>query len=285
MFDINTRILGLVGYPLGHSMSPLLHNSTIKERGLNYIYLPFQVEEERLREVIEGLKALNFRGINITIPYKKKVLPLLDSITPQAVRIGSVNTIVNEENILTGYNTDFTGLIRMIKEDGGFDIRGKKVLIIGAGGTASTAGTAVLSEGAAAVYLLNRTSAKGEKLVEKWRKDYPDTVLKAGPLEPIYYNSFIKEIELLIDTTPVGMAPKIDEQPVIAASSLHSNMLVVDLVYNPEKTTLLKAAEKAGAAGLNGMGMLLYQGIESFKLWTGYEIDPGEWRKLTKSAK
>lgn len=285
MFDINTRILGLVGYPLGHSISPLLHNSTIKERGLNYIYLPFQVEEERLREVIEGLKALNFRGINITIPYKKKVLPLLDSIAPQAVRIGSVNTIVNEENILTGYNTDFTGLIRMIKEDGGFDIRGKKVLIIGAGGTASTAGTAVLSEGAAAVYLLNRTSAKGEKLVEKWRKDYPDTVLKAGPLEPIYYNSFIKEIELLIDTTPVGMAPKIDEQPVIAASSLHSNMLVVDLVYNPEKTTLLKAAEKAGAAGLNGMGMLLYQGIESFKLWTGYEIDPGEWRKLTKSAK
>ena len=285
MFDINTRILGLVGYPLGHSISPLLHNSTIKERGLNYIYLPFQVEEERLREVIEGLKALNFRGINITIPYKKKVLPLLDSIAPQAVRIGSVNTIVNEENILTGYNTDFTGLIRMIKEDGGFDIRGKKVLIIGAGGTASTAGTAVLSEGAAAVYLLNRTSAKGEKLVEKWRKDYPDTVLKAGPLEPIYYNSFIKEIELLIDTTPVGMAPEIDEQPVITASSLHSNMLVVDLVYNPEKTTLLKAAEKAGAAGLNGMGMLLYQGIESFKLWTGYEIDPGEWRKLTKSAK
>jgi len=285
VFDINTRILGLVGYPLGHSISPLLHNSTIKERGLNYIYLPFQVEEERLREVIEGLKALNFRGINITIPYKKKVLPLLDSIAPQAVRIGSVNTIVNEENILTGYNTDFTGLIRMIKEDGGFDIRGKKVLIIGAGGTASTAGTAVLSEGAAAVYLLNRTSAKGEKLVEKWRKDYPDTVLKAGPLEPIYYNSFIKEIELLIDTTPVGMAPEIDEQPVITASSLHSNMLVVDLVYNPEKTTLLKAAEKAGAAGLNGMGMLLYQGIESFKLWTGYEIDPGEWRKLTKSAK
>lgn len=184
MFDINTRILGLVGYPLGHSISPLLHNSSIKKLGLNYIYLPFQVEEERLREAIEGLKALNFRGVNVTIPYKKKVLALLDSIDPQAARIGSVNTIVNDEGLLKGYNTDFDGLIRMIREDGNFDIKGKKVLIIGAGGTASTAGTAVLSEGASAVYLLNRNSEKAEELLKKWREDYPDAYLKAGPLEP-----------------------------------------------------------------------------------------------------
>lgn len=285
MIDINTKILGLLGYPLGHSISPLLHNSTIKELGLNYIYLPFQVSEERLLDAIKGLKALNFRGINVTIPYKEKILPFLDSIEPQADRIGSVNTIVNENNFLIGYNTDITGLIRMIKEDGDFDIKGKNVLIIGAGGTARTAGIATLSEGAAAVYILNRTREKGEKLIEEWRKVYPEVVMEAGPLESLYYKDLIKGIDLLIDTTPVGMTPNIDVPPVMDSTYLHSNMLVVDLVYNPEKTSLLKAAEKVGADRINGLGMLLYQGIESFKLWTGYEIEPERWKKIIKSER
>lgn len=280
MVDLNTGVLGLVGYPLSHSISPLLHNHTIKEENLNYIYLPFPVEPEKFADALIGFRAINVRGLNLTIPYKEKVLPYLDRLDSLAARIGAVNTIVNDNGIFAGYNTDITGLARMIRDDGNFSIKDKKVLLIGAGGAARAAGISVLSEGAAKLYILNRTIDKGSKLVEEWKKFYPTVELKALPLDPLYYEPFIKEVDLLIDTTPVGMAPYSEVAPVISSEYLNKNMLVVDLVYNPRETSLLKAAKKAGAKCLNGMGMLIYQGIESFKLWTGYEINPRTWWNL-----
>lgn len=284
MIDINTKILGLIGYPLGHSISPLLHNHTINDMNeLNYVYLPFQVEPEKFNNIINGIKAMkNLRGFNVTIPYKEKIISFLNNIDPLAARIGAVNTVVNVNGILTGYNTDLSGLIRMIRDDGNFEIKGKTVLIIGAGGAARAAGISVLSEGASRVYLLNRTTSKLDILYKEWEGYYPEIKVIVGPLEPDFYDSFINSVDLLIDTTPVGMSPNIDMFPVIRTNFLHSNMLVVDLVYNPKKTTLIKAADEVGAKTLNGMGMLLYQGIESFKIWTGYEIDPESWWRVVE---
>lgn len=282
MVDINTGILGLVGYPLGHSLSPLLHNATIEKEKLNYIYLPFPVEEKKFAAAMEGFRAINVRGLNITIPYKEAVIPFLDKVDPLAARIGAVNTIVNEEGVFTGYNTDLAGLIRMIREDGNFNIGGKKVMLAGAGGAARAAGIGILEEGAAGLYVLNRNYTKAEKLAEEWREYYPEIEIKALPLEAEAYKSLIGEVELLIDSTPVGMAPQTDTAPVIPGEYLHEDMLVVDLVYNPRETCLLKAAKEAGAKTLDGLGMLIYQGIEAFRLWTGHEAEPVNWWKLVK---
>ena len=282
MVDVNTGILGLIGYPLGHSLSPLLHNNTIEREGLNYIYLPFPVARDKFPAAMAGFRAINVRGLNVTIPYKEEVISYLDRVDPLAARIGAVNTIVNEEGVFTGYNTDLAGLIRMIREDGNFNIGGKKVMLAGAGGAARAAGIGILEEGAAGLYVLNRNYTKAEKLAEEWREYYPEIEIKALPLEAEAYKSLIGEVELLIDSTPVGMAPQTDTAPVIPGEYLHEDMLVVDLVYNPRETCLLKAAKEAGAKTLDGLGMLIYQGIEAFRLWTGHEVDPVNWWKLVK---
>ena len=233
MVDINTGILGLVGYPLGHSLSPLLHNSSIEKEKLNYVYLAFPVTGDKFPAAMAGFRAINVRGLNVTIPYKEEVISYLDRVDPLAARIGAVNTIVNEEGVFTGYNTDLAGLIRMIREDGNFNIGGKKVMLAGAGGAARAAGIGILEEGAAGLYVLNRNYTKAEKLAEEWREYYPEIEIKALPLEAEAYKSLIGEVELLIDSTPVGMAPQTDTAPVIPGEYLHEDMLVVDLVYNP----------------------------------------------------
>lgn len=282
MVDINTGILGIVGYPLGHSLSPLLHNSSIEKEKLNYIYLPFPVARDKFPAAMAGFRAINVRGLNITIPYKEEVISYLDRVDPLAARVGAVNTIVNDGGVFAGYNTDLPGLIRMIKEDGDFVIKGKKVMLIGAGGAARAAGIGVLEEGAASLYVLNRNLPKAEKLAEEWKQYYPEIEIKALALEAEAYKSYIEEVELLIDSTPVGMLPQKEVAPVIPGEFLHEGMLVVDLVYNPRETCLLKAAKEAGAKTLDGLGMLIYQGIEAFRLWTGHEVDPADWWELVK---
>lgn len=269
MIDINTKILGLMGYPLAHSLSPRLHNYYIKEHDLNYIYLPFEVKQENFADAVAGLKAINFRGVNITIPYKEKIIDYLDSISEQAQHIGAVNTVVNENGCLSGYNTDAPGFIRMLKEDGGFDIEEKKAVIIGAGGASKAVGFALCKNGIKEILLLNRTPARANELVEIWQEIYPDVIMNYGGLKDDSYKEIFKKFHLIIDTTPVGMAPETDVKPVISPQYLHSDLLIVDLVYNPLETVLIREAKKLGARTLNGMSMLLYQGIESFSLWTG----------------
>ncbi len=282
MIDVRTKILGLIGYPLGHSLSPLLHNHSLMENGLNYVYLSFPIEPDNLEKGLEGLKALKFRGVNVTIPYKERVIPFLDEFDQVAEEAGAVNTIVNNEGILTGYNTDITGFIRMLEDDGKFKIKGKRAVIIGAGGAAKAVGIGLLSRRIKEIYLLNRTLGRAENLISVWKQKYPQIKIVSGELIPEIYIPMLKKADLLVDTTPVGMEPDVEAEPVIMPEVLHSNLLVVDLVYNPAETTLLKAGKKAGARTLNGLGMLLYQGSESFKLWTGIEPDLDSWRKMLK---
>lgn len=282
MVDINTRVLGVIGYPLGHSLSPLLHNHSLNELNLNYVYLAFTIKPDDLSNAINGFRALNIRGVNVTIPHKEAVIPLLDEIDPLALKVGAVNTIINNEGILKGYNTDVPGLTRMIEDDGNFTIKNKKALVVGAGGAARATAIALLQQGIKELCLINRTEGKAEKLVADLKKYYNNS-LYYGRLNPDFYSGLIKDIDILIDTTPVGMSPDIEVPPVIPEQHLHSSMLVVDLVYNPSETTLLKAANRVGAKTLNGMGMLLYQGIESFKIWTGYNLNVETWRNLVKN--
>ncbi|MFP4016716.1 MAG: shikimate dehydrogenase [Halanaerobiales bacterium] len=280
MIDANTKILGLIGYPLGHTISPLLHNHSITTKKLNYIYLPFPVEPDCFIEAVSGLKALNSKGFNITIPYKERIIPLLDGIDPLAEKIGAVNTVLNDNGRLIGYNTDVSGLIRSIKEDARFNMKGKIAMVIGAGGAARAAGIALLESGVAELYLLNRSLEKADKLAVEWREYYPLVDIYIDKLAVEFYKEYIDRIDILIDTTPVGMEPNVNMLPVVEPAYIHKEMLVVDLVYNPRKTSLLKAAESAGANCLGGMGMLLYQGIEAFKIWTGVDIEPQTWWSL-----
>ncbi|MFW5856129.1 MAG: shikimate dehydrogenase, partial [Bacillota bacterium] len=238
------------------------------------------VKPDNLQQAVAGVRGLDFRGVNVTIPHKEKVMQYLDHIDPLAQKIGAVNTIVNDKGYLSGYNTDLTGIIQMVKEDGNFKKKGKKAVILGAGGASRAVGIALCHKEIQELYLLNRTEAKAAELVKSWQKCYPEIKITAGPLIKEYYHSLFKKVDLIIDTTPVGMEPNIDMPPVVDKDSLHSNLLVVDLVYNPRVTTLMKAAQKKGAQTINGMGMLLYQGIESFRLWTGIESDKAYWWEL-----
>lgn len=282
--NIGTKILGLTGYPLEHSLSPLLHNQALKDLSLNYVYLPLPVKPDDLEDGIKAVRALDIRGLNVTIPYKEKVIPYLDKLESLAEEIGAVNTIVNDNGKLTGYNTDCSGFKRMLEEDGSFNIAGKKAIIIGAGGASRAVGTALASGGIDEIYLLNRTRERAENLVQDWQKNYPAIIVQYSPLIPEYYLPLCEKADLIVDTTPVGMNPETDVPPVIEKGSFHSGQLVVDLVYNPQETTILKAAKEKGAETLNGLGMLLYQAADAFKLWTGYEPDLVKWRSAVNNC-
>src|SRR5690554_2105871 len=280
MIDTKTRLLGLIGYPLGHSLSPLLHNQAIEEINLNYVYLAFEVKPADLKKAVNAIRAFGIRGVNVTIPHKERVIPLLDEVEPLARKIGAVNTIVNDQGKLKGYNTDLSGLKRMLEEDASFVLKGKKAVIIGAEDAARAAGFTLCQAEIAEIYLLNRTIKKAEQLAGEWTEYYPEIRIKGGGLSPENYYRELKNSNLLIDTTPVGMSPNTDEFPVVEENALHSGLLVVDLVYNPRETALLKAARRAGAKTLGGIGMLIYQGLESFKLWTGKEAVVENWKKI-----
>lgn len=285
MVNIKTTLLGLIGYPIGHSYSPLLHNSTLRRLGLNYVYLAFSVKPGELADAVVGIRSLNIRGVNVTIPYKEEVISLLDKIDPLAERVGAVNTIVNDEGILKGYNTDVIGIKRMIEEEAGFMIEEKNVVIVGAGGAARAVGVAVCESGAAGITIINRTHKKAKLLADFLEKTYSNLSIGYVELSVDQYYNVIKEADLLIDTTPIGMAPEIKVSPVIEPQALHRDLLVIDLVYNPAETVLLKAARDVNASCLNGEGMLLYQGIESFKLWTGHEPEVTKWKEILKKRK
>ncbi|MTI60887.1 MAG: shikimate dehydrogenase [Firmicutes bacterium] len=285
MVNTKTTLLGLIGYPIGHSYSPLLHNSALRRLGLNYVYLAFSVKPGELADAVAGIRSLNIRGVNVTIPYKEEIISLLDKIDPLAERVGAVNTIVNDEGILKGYNTDVIGIKRMIEEDAGFMIEEKNVVIVGAGGAARAVGVAVCESGAAGITIINRTHKKAKLLADFLEKTYSNLSIGYVELSVDQYYNVIKEADLLIDTTPIGMAPEIKVSPIIEPQALHRDLLVIDLVYNPAETVLLKAARDVNASGLNGEGMLLYQGIESFKLWTGHEPEVIKWKEILKKRK
>ncbi|MBA7581588.1 Shikimate dehydrogenase (NADP(+)) [subsurface metagenome] len=260
-----TNVLCIIGYPIEHSMSPIMHNAALKDQSLDYVYVAFNIPPNDLKNAVLGFKMLSIKGINVTIPYKENIIPYLDEIDPLAEKIGAVNTIKNEGKYLIGKNTDASGAKKALL-DAGCEITGKKALILGAGGAAKAVSFA-LSEDLDVVYIANRTEKRAIKLA----KDFTNkTAIKAvGKNMSINtLKNLVNDVDILINTTPLGMYPDIKESP-ISEEILHNNLFVFDIVYNPLETRLLKEARKIGCKTLGGLDMFVNQGGLAFEWWTG----------------
>ncbi|TKJ18494.1 MAG: shikimate dehydrogenase [Promethearchaeota archaeon Loki_b31] len=260
-----TSVLCVIGHPIEHSMSPIMHNAALKDLSLDYVYVAFNIPPNDLKKAVLGFKMFSIKGINVTIPYKENIIPYLDEIDPLAEKIGAVNTIKNEGKYLIGKNTDASGAKNALL-DAGCEITGKKALILGAGGAAKAVSFAI-SEDLDAVYIANRTEKRAIKLA----KDLTNkTTIKAvGKNMSINtLKNLVNDVDILINTTPLGMYPDIEGSP-ISQEMLHKNLFVFDIVYNPLETRLLKEARKIGCKTLGGLDMFVNQGALAFEWWTG----------------
>ena len=267
MINGKTNVFGIIGDPVEHTLSPGMHNAAFKKLDMNNIYVPFHVNAEELEDAIAGAYALGIKGLNITIPHKTEVIKYLDYLDIAAGLIGAVNTIEFGKDGAVGHNTDGIGAVRAINEI--TSVKNKKVMILGAGGAARAVAFQILISGAKNLVISNRTIERASELrddlVEKLEPDVLVTDL-GHELE-----RELKDTDILVNTTPIGMYPNISQKPIVTADMMHEDLVVNDIVYNPLKTGLLNEAEKAGAKPISGVKMLMYQGVESFKIWTGIE--------------
>ncbi|MDQ0926638.1 quinate/shikimate dehydrogenase [Bacillus atrophaeus] len=272
-----TQLIGLLATPIGHSLSPAMHNLAFKKLGLNYAYLAFEVGNEQLEDVVTGMRALGVRGFNVSMPNKMKIIPYLDQLADSAKFSGAVNTVVNDNGTLTGHSTDGMGYVRNLKEHG-VDIAGKKMTLIGSGGAATPIAIQSALEGLAEISIFARNDAFFEKAVENVRiinEDMKDSNCKANvyPLEDQEtLRAEIASSDILANGTGVGMKPLEGLSVIEDVSMLRPDLIVSDVVYNPVKSKLLEQAEEAGCKTINGLGMMVWQGAMAFELWTGKEM-------------
>jgi shikimate dehydrogenase len=251
----NTNLYGVVGFPLDHSLSPTMHNSAFAASGLNAIYLAFETND--LSGCISGMRAFGIRGISVTLPHKSAVIPHLDEVDDLAKKIGAVNTIVNVNGHLVGYNTDALGALKALEEK--IQLSGKTCILVGAGGAARAIGF-ILKQKGVKLKVVNRTPERGRELAQ----------FLACPYIALD-DATAADADILIQATSVGMTPGDNACPV-PEHVLREGMLVMDIIYNPIQTTLLKKAKSRGCLTINGLGMFIHQGAEQFRLWTG--MDP-----------
>ena len=270
--DINgyTRTCGLIGNPVEHTLSPVIHNTLSMVLGENLAYVPFHVENGRLEDAIKGAFALNLLGLNVTVPYKSDVIPYLTDIDPLAENIGAVNTLVRTETGYKGYNTDMPGLYRAMCEDG-VRVKGEKVLILGAGGVARAVAMLLLDKGAREAILLNRTVQKAQEVADEVNRIAGRKFAKAMPMDA-YDTLPAGKRYLAIQATSVGMYPGCDAAVIEDPAFYEKVHTGYDLIFNPPKTRFMELVEAQGGKAYNGAKMLLYQGIIAFELWTGCEI-------------
>lgn len=266
--DINaqTQLCGLLGNPVEHSLSPAIHNAAFRKLGLNFVYLAFKVED--LEGAVRGIRALgNLRGFSVTIPHKVAVMPFLDEVEQTARHIGSVNTILVDRGKLTGYNTDASGALRAL-QNGGVSLKGRQVLMVGTGGAARAIAFALAgTEEVGGLILLGVDEKERFTLAEDLRNRTKLSV-ESGPLTDQTLRSGIKNAHVLIHCTPIGMHPKVDDT-CVPASLLAPHLTVMDIVYNPLETRLLREAKAAGCRTIRGLEMFLHQAVAQFELWTG----------------
>ena len=267
MINSNTEIYAVLGDPISHSLSPVMHNSAFSHVNYNGVYLAFRAKD--IGKAISGIRALGIKGAGITIPHKVEVMEFLDQVADTAGKIGAVNTIINRHGKITGYNFDSIGAVKAVKEKTG--IKDKTVAILGAGGAARAVGYGIIAEGGRLI-ILNRTKDKGEKLAADLGSDF-------CPLE-----DFKKvKCDILINTTSLGMTPNLDQMPV-EKKHLNKGMIVMDIIYNPLKTRLLSVAEDMGCTTIDGVSMFVFQGARQFELWTGKKAPVDLMKKTVLKA-
>ena len=271
----HTRLTALLGSPVAHSISPLMHNEAFQLLDLDYTSLCFEVNEETLPAAVDGLKACGIRGFNLTMPNKNKIVELLDELSPAARLIGAVNTVVNDDGHLTGYNTDGVGYMQAVK-DAGYDITGKTITIMGAGGAATAICAQAALDGVEKIHIFARETSRfwdrTQKLAENINSTLPCKAVLHENRDTAALAQAISESALLLNATSVGMAPNTEGTIIEDTSLYHPDLIVSDVIYNPRETRFLKEAREAGCRTFNGMYMLLYQGAEAFRLWTGKEM-------------
>lgn len=270
----HTRLTGLLGRPVAHSISPLMHNEAFRLLGLDYVYLCFDVGEEELASAVEGLRTMGVRGFNCTMPDKTRMCELSDRLSPAAKMVGAVNTVVNDNGILTGYNTDGIGYMMALREQG-VDPKGKVMTLLGAGGASGAIAVQGALDGLSELRIFNRKSrswARGEQLVDEINRN---TNCKASLWDLEDLTELKKSLDtsdVLTNGTSIGMAPHEDGCPIPGAGLLHEGLVVSDIIYNPRETRLMSMGRRAGCSVFNGLYLLLYQGVPAFQLWTGQDM-------------
>lgn len=265
------ELIGLMAYPIRHSLSPEMQNKALEKAGLPFTYMAFEVDNDSFPGAIEGLKALKMRGTGVSMPNKQLACEYVDELTPAAKLVGAINTIVNDDGYLRGYNTDGTGHIRAIKESG-FDIKGKTMVLLGAGGASTAIGAQGAIEGLKEIKLFNRRDEFFDKALAFAQRvnENTDCVVTVTDLaDQQAFAEALASADILTNGTKVGMKPLENESLVNDISLLHPGLLVTECVYNPHMTKLLQQAQPAGCKTIDGYGMLLWQGAEQFTLWTG----------------
>ncbi|MDM5339031.1 shikimate dehydrogenase [Fictibacillus enclensis] len=263
--------VGLIGYPVSHSMSPQMQNGAFEKAGLSYVYDKYEVHPDQLAEAVRDMREKGFAGWNVTIPHKQAIMPYLDEIAEDALKIGAVNTVVNENGKLTGYNTDGAGFLKGLMRHVSFPMEEAKVLIIGAGGASRAISYAMSKEGPKTIAITNRTMEKAQDIFSECLRDQ-DQVISLHEAE-----ERLTEFNIVINTTSIGM--KEDRLP-LRVNHLKAGTVVSDIIYNPFKTALLKESEKRGAIIDNGVAMLVFQGALSFEKWTGVAPDASLMEKI-----
>lgn len=276
-----TKIYGIIGYPVSHSLSPLMQNAALSAAKIDGVYLPFAVKPEQLSAAVSGFRAVQLSGFNVTIPHKTSIISLLDELAPTAVQAGAVNTVVNDNGRLVGHNTDGDGLLKSLKEDLKFDPADSRVLLIGAGGAARGALAALCRAGVASVTVCNRTAGTASRLITDFKLNYPGIDLKVIENGSLSYD-LLADIDLVINATSLGMAGEKIEGLSLALLPDHAK--VYDMVYNPAITPLLFEARGCGLISVNGLGMLVSQGELAFSLWHSIAPETAVMRAALESS-
>jgi len=279
----NTQLTGLFGFPVGHTASPPMHNAGFEALGLPWIYLPLEVRPERLGEAVRGTVALGFRGFNVTIPHKQAVVEFLDDVSEEAALIGAVNTVeISRDGACRGFNTDGRGFVRSLRTDARYDPTGKVCFVMGAGGAGRAVAAQLAIEGAARVLVCDTDAPRAEALAQSITAKISSGLAENVPCKDEPIARALARADVFVDATPLGMHE--DEPTSIPTKELRPETLVVDLVYNPPETPLLAQAKARGCRTLNGLGMLLFQGVEAFELWTGREAPVEVMRRALHEA-
>ena len=276
----HTELIGLMAYPIRHSSSPAMHNAAFAKLGLDYAYLAFEVDNDSLEGAVQGIRSLKLVGSNVSMPNKTVVHKYLDKLSPAAEMCGAVNTIVNEDGVLTGHITDGTGYMMSLK-DNGVDVIGKKMTIVGAGGAATAIEIQAALDGVAEISIFNRKDEFRANAEETVRKINEKTNCKAQLFDLADLDKLKEEIAssyLFTNATGMGMKPLEGQTYIPDKSFLRPDLIVSDVVYYPRETELLRMAKEVGCKTMNGLGMMLFQGAAAFKMWTGEDM-PIEYMK------
>ena len=276
MVDAQTKILGVIGDPIEHSLSPLMHNFILKKIGMNFCYHAFRVTDSQLPEAVAGARALNFRGLNVTLPHKTRIVRFLDEIHDEADDLEAVNTVLFSHGKMLGFNTDVIGFMLAVRKTG-VDLAGKKAILIGAGGSAKAVALGLLRLGSNEISIYNRNEIRAQITADFLKKKSGSNIFSARALSDWQLYRDVENAAILVNATSVGMYPDFEQIALPEDLKLNPEILVFDLVYNPIETALLKFARSQGAKAENGLDMLIYQGVASEKIWMGRELDVSDF--------